>query len=208
MRWLLPVVAVSIWSASASLAIAQDAALQTPPSGSKLNIVIVEGDGAINNIRQRTAREPIVQVEDENHKPVAGVAVVFALSDQGAGGTFSGGAHTLAEVTDKNGRAVARGFHPNNVQGQYQIHITASHGGQTATATISQSNVVAAAGTATTAAAAGISAKLIVIIVAVAAAAAAGGAYAATHSGGGGSGTSAASAITITAGTGVVGPPK
>ena len=32
---------------------------------------IVEGEGAINNIRLRTAREPIVQVEDENRKPVA-----------------------------------------------------------------------------------------------------------------------------------------
>src|SRR5215469_9212833 len=117
MRWLLPVVAVSVWSVSASLAAAQDAPPQNP--GPKLNIVIVEGEGAINNIRQRTAREPIVQVEDENHKPVAGAAVVFALSDQGAGGTFAGGAHTLAEVTDKNGRAIARGFRPNSVQGQY-----------------------------------------------------------------------------------------
>ena len=36
----------------------------------------VEGDGAINNIRQRTAREPIVQVEDENHKPVDRKSVV------------------------------------------------------------------------------------------------------------------------------------
>ena len=44
-------------------------AAATPP-----RIEVVEGDGAINNIRQRTAREPIVQVEDENHKPVAGAA--------------------------------------------------------------------------------------------------------------------------------------
>lgn len=44
-----------------------------------LNLVIVEGEGAINNIRQRTARDPIVRVEDENHKPVAGAAVVFLL---------------------------------------------------------------------------------------------------------------------------------
>src|SRR6202161_4539718 len=87
----------------------------------KLNLVIVEGDGAINNIRQRTAREPIVQVEDENHKPIAGEAVVLTLPGQGAGGIFAGGAHSLSLVTDSQGRAVAHGFHPNNVQGQYQI---------------------------------------------------------------------------------------
>ena len=40
----------------------------------KLNIEIVEGEGAVNNIRQRMAREPMVQVTDENRKPVAGAA--------------------------------------------------------------------------------------------------------------------------------------
>ena len=38
----------------------------------KLNISILEGEGSINNIRQRVAREAMVQVDDENHKPVAG----------------------------------------------------------------------------------------------------------------------------------------
>ena len=37
----------------------------------RLEIVIVQDDGAINNIKQRTARETIVEVRDENHKPVA-----------------------------------------------------------------------------------------------------------------------------------------
>jgi hypothetical protein len=203
MRWLSPVLAVLVSFSAVYDADAQNAA----PA---LNIVIVEGDGAINNIRQRTAREPIIQVEDENHKPIAGAAVVFALPGQGAGGTFAGGAHTLSVVTDSQGRAVAHGFHPNSVQGQYQIHITASNGGQTATAIISQTNALAAAGAGTTAAAAGISGKLIAVIVIVAAAAAAGGAYAATHSGGSSSSSSSAtpSLITISPGTGVVGPPK
>src|SRR6202050_1254666 len=112
MRWISPVLAVLISMPATPVVEAQ-------AGGPLLNIVIVEGDGAINNIRQRTAREPIVQVEDENHKPVAGAAVVFALPSQGAGGTFAGGAHTLSVVTDSQGRAVAHGFHPNSVQGQY-----------------------------------------------------------------------------------------
>jgi hypothetical protein len=201
MRWLAPVVAVSISIPFAPAAQAQNVAPM-------LNIVIVEGEGAINNIRQRTAREPIVQVEDENHKPVAGAAVIFAITNQGAGGSFAGGTHTLSVVTDAQGRAVARGFHPNNVQGQYQIHVTASHNGLTANANIAESNVVAAGAAASTAAAAGISGKLIAVIVVVAAAGAAGGAYAATHSGGGNTATPVNSAVTITPGSGVVGPPK
>jgi hypothetical protein len=54
-----------------------------------LSITIVEGEGAINNVRQRVNREPIVQVEDNNRKPVAGAVVVFLLPDQGASGTFT-----------------------------------------------------------------------------------------------------------------------
>ena len=202
MRWLSPVLAILISIPAASVVDAQDAA-------PKLNIVIVEGDGAINNIRQRTAREPIIQVEDENHKPVAGAAVIFTLPGQGAGGSFAGGSQSLSVVTDSQGRAVAHGFHPNTVQGQYQIHVTASNNGQSANATISQSNAVVA-GAAGGAAAAGISGKLIAVIVIVGAAAAAGGAYYATHNGSGsGSNISAgASVIVITPGSGTVGPPK
>jgi len=50
-----------------------------PPVPTKLNLVVVEGEGAINNIKQRTARETIIKVEDENHRPVAGAVVVFMM---------------------------------------------------------------------------------------------------------------------------------
>lgn len=176
-------------------------AQDNPP---KLNLIVVEGEGAINNIRQRTAREPIIQVEDENHKPVAGAAVVFTLPTQGAGGTFAGGSHTLTVVSDSQGRAVARGFRPNHVQGQYQLRVNASSQGRTGSTSISQSNAVVA-GAATTAAATGISTKLIVVI-AVAAAAATGGALYATHNGGNNNTTPAL--VTVAPGTGTVGPPR
>ena len=178
---------------------------QEPPH--TLNLVIIEGDGAINNIRQRTAREPIVQVEDENHKPVAGAAVLFLLPEHGAGGTFADGSHSLTVATNAQGRATAHGIHLNNVKGQFQIQVTATLNGLTATTTITQSIAAGtAAGGAGTAAAAGISAKVVVLIV-IAAAAAAGGAYYATHSSGGGGNSTTPTGTTITPGTGTVGPP-
>jgi len=175
----------------------------------KLNLVIVEGEGAINNIRQRTAREPIVQVEDENHKPVAGAAVLFLLPEHGPGGTFADGSHTLSVTTNAQGRAAARGIHLNNTQGQFQIQVNASYNGMTASTTITQSIAVAGAAGAggTTAAATGLSGKVIAIIVVAAAAAAGGAAYAATHSGSNPAAT-AATGTTITPGTGTVGPPS
>lgn len=171
----------------------------------QLNLVIVEGEGAVNNIRQRTAREPIVQVEDENHKPVAGAAVLFLLPEHGPSATFTTGGHSLTVTTDAQGRAVARGLTPNNAKGQFQIQVTATFNGLTTAGVITETNVVASATAGTTAATAGISTKLIVIL-AIAAGAAAGGAYAATHTGGGNSNTAAGT--TITAGLGTVGPPK
>lgn len=166
-----------------------------------LNLVVVEGEGAINNVRQRTARDPIVRVEDENHKPIAGAAVVFLLPSQGASGTFAGGAQTLTVMTNPQGLAVGRGLKPNGVQGQYQIRVNASYRGQTASTTITQSNALAAA---TAAAAGGISGKLIALLL-VAAGGAAAGAVVATR--GGSSNPATIAPTTVTAGTGTVGAP-
>jgi hypothetical protein len=199
MRGLAMLLSVLLTAPLAPVAMAQAA-------GAQLNLVIVEGDGAINNIRQRTAREPIVQVEDENHRPVAGAVVAFTLPSQGASGVFANGSHTLTAITDQQGRAIARGLRPNNVQGQYQIHVTASHNGQTASTNITQSNAIVA-GAAGAGAAAGISGKLIAVL-AIAAAAAAGGALYATHSGGNNNNTTAPTLVTISAGTGTVGAPR
>ena len=173
-------------------------------SAPRLNLVIVEGDGAINNIHQRTARDFIVQVQDENHKPVAGASVIFLLPSQGAGGEFANGSQTLAVTSDSQGNAIARGFRPNNVQGQFQIHVNASFNGQTGSTNIHMGN--ATVGGVATATVAGLSVKLFVVLVAVGAAAAAGGAYYATHSGGSGSST-AASVVTLIPGTATVGAP-
>ena len=109
------------------------------PAAPKLSIVIVEGDGAINNIKQRTAREPIVQVEDENHRPIAGAAVMFSLPSNGASGVFANGARSVTVLTDSQGRAVARGLKLNKASGEMKIHVNASYQGQTTSTDITQS---------------------------------------------------------------------
>ena len=121
---------------------------QNPTS---LQILIVEGEGAINNVKQRVNREPIVQVEDENHKPVAGAAVIFFLPNDGPGGVFANGSTTLTTTTNAQGQAVARGIRFNNQAGSMQIRVAASFAGQTASAIITQTNALggAAAGAST-----------------------------------------------------------
>ena len=163
----------------------------------RLNIIIVEGDGAINNIKQRTAREPIVEVQDENHKPVAGAAVLFAIPTGGPGATF-GGAQSATFFTDQSGRAIARGMRVNRINGKFQMRVTATSQGRTGTTVINQTNVGTVAATL---GATGISVKLLIVL-AVAAGAAAGGAYAATHSG------SSQPNTGIVVGSPTVGPPR
>jgi len=126
------------------------------PAPQVLQIEILDGDNALNNIQQRTAREPIVQVTDENHKPVAGAAVLFAIrsNPNGAGGSFTGAtaataggtatgaaAGSLLVVTDALGRAQAIGFKPNTIPGKYYVTVTATVGSVTAFAVVHQENI-------------------------------------------------------------------
>jgi hypothetical protein len=117
----------------------------------KLNVAVVEGEGAINNIKRRTSRETIVQVEDENHKPVAGVAVAFLLPADGPGGAFTGGAKSASIITDNAGRAAMPHLQVNSNPGSYSIGVYASQAGMAASATISQSSIAGAAAAVSTA---------------------------------------------------------
>ncbi len=92
----------------------------------QLNIVIVKGDGAVNDARQHLATAPTVRVEDENHKPVPNAVVAFTLPTEGATGEFAHHSRTLTVITDSEGQAVAKGLRTNQVAGKVPIHINAS----------------------------------------------------------------------------------
>lgn len=173
---------------------------QTGPE--TLRVIVVEGQDAINNIRDRTARAPVVRVEDSEERPVAGATVNFTLPDLGASGFFPDGRTALSTTTDQNGLATGRGLRPNNVAGRFQIRVTASHQGQTGSATITQVNVAPAA------AAKKGSGKKVLLVVLVAAAG--GGTAVALRGKGSSNGGSnpPPSGTTITPGSPVVGPPR
>ena len=132
------------------------AAPQNPVANiAALNLVVIEGQGEVNNIKQRTARDLIVEVDDENHKPVSEAALTFLLPTAGAGATFAGGLAILKLTTDKNGRATAR-IEPNDKPGKFEITVTAAFAGLVATAIITETNaMVAAASTGAAAASTG-----------------------------------------------------
>jgi hypothetical protein len=106
-----------------------------------LHVVVLEGDGAINNIRLLHAKEPVVRVEDANNQGVAGAAVTFLLPAGGAGAFFGDGGRSLTMITDDRGEVTARGLHANRIAGAFQIRVSASLGGRMAATSISQTNV-------------------------------------------------------------------
>lgn len=160
------------------------ASAQTMPA--RIDIVVIEGEGAINNVRQRVARDPVVRVEDENHRPVAGAAVVFTLPVTGPGGEFSKGSKTLTVMTSDEGTAAAHGLKLNQVPGKLQIHVTASYRGLRARALINQT--LEGGASVQSRSSGGGSGKWIAILAAVGGAAA-GGAILATRKGSSSSGS-------------------
>ena len=111
-------------------------------SGPALKIVVIDGEGAVNIIQQKTAVAPVIEVRDRNDQPVAGATVNFVVR---AGRATFGGARTLTVTTNAAGRAAAAGLAPSGT-GALQIGATATFQGQTAAAiTIAQTNVLTAA---------------------------------------------------------------
>lgn len=145
------------------------------PDAPKLNIIVIRGDGAINNIKSRTAREIIVEVRDENNKPVAGASVAFLLPDSGPGLVSSNSGRMVNAMTDANGRAAARGLRPNGQNGNFNVQVRANYQQSFGQIVITQSNVIAAG--------AAIS-GLAVALISLGAAAAAGTVYALTRDSG------------------------
>ena len=173
------------------------AAEQAAAASAKLNVVVIQGEGAVNNLRRRVPADPIIQVEDANHRPVPAAAVLFTVPDAGPSAAFGGNSRSLLVRTDSAGRAVARGLRANDVPGKFQIRVQVSLRGLSATGSITQVNADL-----TASAKKGGRTKVVVILTAVGAAAAAGVVINNRNK------NTAATSIGISAGTPAVGGPQ
>src|SRR6185312_9158500 len=88
---------------------------------------------------------------------------IFFLPSDGPGGTFANGSSTLTTSTNAQGQAVARGIRFNNQAGSMQIRVAASFAGQTASAIITQTNVLGLATSGATTGGISLATKLLII---------------------------------------------
>ncbi|HEY3840802.1 MAG TPA: hypothetical protein VGL72_29720 [Bryobacteraceae bacterium] len=163
-----------------------------------IHVVVLEGDGAINNVRASHAKEPLVRVEDANNRGVPGAIVTFVVPSGGPGVLFGDAGTTLTLTTDDRGEVVVRAVRPNRNAGSFQIHVTASKDGKKATALIAQTNVDPGSHT---------SSRKIAILALIGGAAAAGAAVA-LHGGKSSSAASSAPGTVVTAGSPTLGGPQ
>jgi hypothetical protein len=181
------------WSQQAS------GAKPTAAQSGGLKLTVIQGEGASNDISRQAATAPVVEVRDENEKPVAGAEVVFTVPAAGPSGVFYGWMRTQTVRSDERGRAVALGFRPNDEAGRFNIEVGAFAAGKRGTVYITQTN---GSGGGTTAAARDKKSRKALwwVVGAVAVGAIAGG-VAATR---GGSSTAATLPVPITVSTGPV----
>ena len=103
-------------------------------------IVVLEGEGAINNIHQVVNRAISVEVDDTNHNPLSGVSVTFFLPNDGPSGLFPNGSRVLTVFTDEKGVATSRSVRFNNQIGIMPVRVVASLFSQTSAITVNQTN--------------------------------------------------------------------
>lgn len=173
---------------------------QAPPP---LRIVVIEGEGAVNIIQQKTALRPLVEVRDRNNLPVAGAAVTFTIGG-GSPAAFAGGVQTLTVTTNAAGQAAGAGLQAIR-SGAFKIQVQAAYQGQTASAVISQTNFATSAAASQAGSASGSAGGgggMSGTAIAIAGAAIAGGAVAATQLGGDKGASGSHDVVTFTTYTG------
>ena len=110
------------------------------PTVENLKVLVLEGQGSINNTTSHIGVQPVVEVRDENDRPVEGAKVIFRLPPSGPGGSFAGNSLTFNSSSNAQGQAGAMGFVPNGEQGRFDIHVTATYQNRIGEVTISQTN--------------------------------------------------------------------
>jgi hypothetical protein len=83
----------------------------------------------------------VVQVVDQNERPIESAEVVFRFPISGPGATFTGGKSSVTVRTNGTGQAAATNWMANGQVGTFQVHVNASYGNQVGEATLSMTNV-------------------------------------------------------------------
>ena len=111
------------------------------PVEQSLKILVLAGNGEMNDMERRVMAPLVVQVLDRNERALEGAEVVFRFPITGPGAAFPGGKSSLTVRTNGVGQAPAVNWMANGQAGTFQVHVNASYGNQVGETTVSMTNV-------------------------------------------------------------------
>jgi len=106
-----------------------------------LKILVLAGNGEMNDLERKVMAPLVVQVLDQNDRPVEGADVVFRFPLNGPSATFSGGRTSLTVRSNGTGEAAAVNWMANGEVGAIDVHVTATYGNELGETTVKMSNV-------------------------------------------------------------------
>jgi len=113
----------------ALLVCAPSASAQLPAaSPDQIELRIVSGSAAEFQPGSQQKQRLVMQVVNQDERPLAGVAVTFQLPDDGPSGLFENGQRSIVAFTNDEGEASITGVKWNNTSGPVSIRVTAAKG--------------------------------------------------------------------------------
>jgi PKD repeat protein len=107
-----------------------------------LKVIIVDGDEAANIVAEKIAAEPVIEVRDRDNRRVPNAVVRFLIRKTARNrlaAVFRNGQPEIRTLTDQAGRASADVVTPLE-PGSFDVEVQVSYRGETAKATIHQTN--------------------------------------------------------------------
>lgn len=112
-----------------------------PASMQSLKVVPLAGEGEFNDLQRRIMAPLVVQVLDQESRPVEGADVTFRFPIQGPSATFADEKSSQTFRTNADGQVAATGWTANGMPGRFQLQVTAARGNELGSAVIFMTNV-------------------------------------------------------------------
>ena len=113
----------------------------TGPLIKDLKVMVLAGNGENNDLERRIMAPLVVQVLDQNDRPVQSGEVTFAFPASGPGATFPGGKTSSTVRTNGTGEAAALNWIANGQAGSFEVHVSVIYGNESGEATVKMNNV-------------------------------------------------------------------
>jgi len=105
-----------------------------------LKILVLAGKDEANDLSTKIMAPVVVQVIDQNDRPVEGAEVIFRFPISGPSAVFSGGKTSQTVRTNGGGQAAAMNWFANDQTGRFDVHISANYGNQVGETTFQMIN--------------------------------------------------------------------